>query len=66
MEGPMLAGTGTGAPPFALERERHHWILRGGGQWEAVAGTNFVGAARAQSIYLENQNNKNRRHTNRN
>ena len=32
------------------ERERHHWLLRGCGQWEAVARTNCVGAARAQII----------------
>ena len=36
----------------APERERHHWILRGGWRWEAVDGTNCVGAGaeRAQSI----------------
>ena len=31
-------------------RECHHWILRGFGRREAVAGTNYIGAARARSI----------------
>ena len=44
MEGPMLAGAETVSPPMAPEQERHHWLLRGGGRWEAVAGTNDVGA----------------------
>ena len=48
--GPTSAGAGTGAPPLAPEWERHHCLLRGGGLWEAVAGTNFAGAARAWSI----------------
>ena len=39
-----------GALPLAPERERHHWILKGGRWWEAVADTNCVGAARARSI----------------
>ena len=46
MEEPVLAGAGTGAPPLAPEQERHHWLLRGGGLWEAVAGTNCVVDAR--------------------
>ena len=46
----MLAGAGTGAPPLAPEQERHHCILRGGGMWELVAGTNCVVAARERSI----------------
>ena len=46
------APAGTGAPPLAPEQERHHWILRGGGLWEVVAGTNCVGAARMRSIFL--------------
>ena len=39
-----------GDPPLAPEWERHHWLLRGGGLWEVVAGTNCVHAARARSI----------------
>ena len=50
MKGPTLAGAGTVAPPLAPEREHHHWLLRGGGRWETVAGSNSVGAARDQSI----------------
>ena len=50
MEGPTLEGSGMGVTTLALERERHHWILRGGGMWEAVAVTNCVGATRARSI----------------
>ena len=50
VEGPALAGAGTVAPTLALERERRHWILSGGGRWEVAAGTNCVGAARACSI----------------
>ena len=50
MEGPTLAGVIMVDPPLAPERERHHWLLRSGGWWEAVAGTNFIGAARARSI----------------
>ena len=34
------------------EQERHHWLLRGGGWRKAVAVTNCVGAARAQSIFV--------------
>ena len=49
-DGPTLAPAGTGAPPWAPEQERHRWILRGGGLWEVVAGTNCVGAARTRSI----------------
>ena len=48
--GRTLEGAGTGAPPLAPERERHHWLLRGGRLWLVVAGTNCVSAARAQSI----------------
>ena len=44
------APAGTGAPPLAPEQERHHWLLRGGGLWEVVAGTNCVSDARARSI----------------
>ena len=50
IEVPTLAGAGMGAPPLALERERHHWLLRGSGRWEVVADTNCVGASRARSI----------------
>ena len=45
-----LATSGMGAPPWALEQERHRWLLRGGGLCEVVAGTNCVGAARTWSI----------------
>ena len=48
--GPTLAPSGTGVPPLAPERERHHWLLRDSGLWKAVAGTNCIGAARARSI----------------
>ena len=50
LDGPTLAPAGTGAPPLVPEQECHHWLLRGGGLWEVVAGTNFVSAARARSI----------------
>ena len=46
------APAGTGAPPLAPGQERHHWLLRGGGLWEVVDGTNCVGAARARSIFV--------------
>ena len=49
-DGPTLAPAGMGAPPLALEHERHHWLLRGSRLWEVVAGTNAVGVARTQSI----------------
>ena len=52
MEGLSLVGYGTGVPPLAPEREPNHSLLRGGGRWEAVAGTNYVGAARARSIFV--------------
>ena len=52
MEGQTLVGAGTGAPTLAPEWERHHWLLRGGGRWEAVAGTNYIGAARAWIIFV--------------
>ena len=45
-DGPTLAGAGTGAPPLAPEQERHHFLLRGGGRWEAVAVANCFGTAR--------------------
>ena len=45
-----LAPAGMGAPPLALEQERHHWLLKGGGLWEVVAVTDFVGAARTRII----------------
>ena len=48
--GPMLAVAETGAPPLSPKRERRHWLLRGGGLWEVVAGTNCIGASRAHSI----------------
>ena len=65
-DGPTLAGSETGAPPLAPKQERHHWLLRGGGLWEAVAGTNSIGAARDRSFLSENQDNTNRVHTNQN
>ena len=37
-DGQMLAGAGTGAPPWAPEQERHCWLLRGGALCEVVAG----------------------------
>ena len=66
MEGTKLACSGMGAPPLAPERERHHWLLRGGGRWEAVAGTNYVSAARAWSSCSGEVNNTNRLHINQN
>ena len=48
------------------ERERHHWLLRGGRHWEAAACTNCVIAARARTICVGSERNKNRLHTNRN
>ena len=60
----MLAGVGMGAPALALEQKRQHWLLRSGGRWEAVAGTNCVGAARARSICVGAKINTNRLHTN--
>ena len=50
--GPTLAGSRTGALPLAPEQDHHHWLLRGDKLWEVVAGTNFFGAARAQSIFI--------------
>ena len=50
---PTLAGAGEGAPPLALEWERHHWLLRRVRLWEVVAGTSFFGAARERSICVE-------------
>ena len=49
-DGPTLASTGTGATPWVPEQECHRWLLRGGGLWEVVAGTNCVGATRTRSI----------------
>ena len=63
-DGPTLAPAGTGAPPLAPEQECHHWLLRGDGLWEVVAGTNCVGAARAQIICVGAAKNTNRLHTN--
>ena len=47
---PRLAPSGTGAPPWAPEKERHRWILRGGGIWAVLAGTNYVGATKTRII----------------
>ena len=49
-DGRTIAPTGTGAPPWDLEQERNRWLLRDGSLCKVVAGTNFVGAARTQSI----------------
>ena len=49
-DGRKLAPVGTGDPPWAPEQERHRRLLRGGGLWEVVAGTNCVSAARTRSI----------------
>ena len=49
-DGRTLAPAGTGAPPWAMEQERHRWLLRVGGLWEVVAGTNCVGATSTRSI----------------
>ena len=43
-DGRTLAGFGTGAPPWAPEQERHHWILRGSALCEVVVATSIVGA----------------------
>ena len=50
MDGSTLSGDVMGAPTLAPEWERHHWFLRGGGWWEAVADTNYVGDERARII----------------
>ena len=50
MEVPTLVGAGTVAPSLTPEQERHHFLLRGGGRWEAVDGTNYAGAARERVI----------------
>ena len=39
-----LAGIGTGAPPWAPEQERRHWLLRGSALCEVVVATHIVGA----------------------
>ena len=52
MEGRNLAGVIMVEPPLVPERERQHWLLKSDGRWEAVAGTNFIGAARARSIFV--------------
>ena len=49
-DGPTLVPSGTGLPLWAPKQERHSWLLKGGGIWEVVAGTNCVGAARKRSI----------------
>ena len=49
-DGRTLAPAVMGAPPRALEQERHRWLLRGDRLWEVVDGTNCVGAARTRSI----------------
>ena len=52
-DGQTLAGSGTGAPPSAPEQERHHWLLRGGRRWEAVAVANCFGAARGMKYLCQ-------------
>ena len=47
MEVPTLAGAGLGAPPLSLEVQA---TGIGGRQWEKMAATNCVVAARAQII----------------
>ena len=49
-DGRMLSRAGRGAPQWDPEQERRRWILRGGGLWEVVAGTNCVGDASTRSI----------------
>ena len=39
----------------APERERHHWLLRGGGQREVVADTSCIGDARARIIFVRSE-----------
>ena len=51
-------GTGVGWREFcyqAPERERHHWLLRGGGQREVVADTSCIGDARARIIFVRSE-----------
>ena len=50
MEGPTIEGAVMEAASLAVEQERHHWLLRGDRRWKAVAGTNCIGATKAQSI----------------
>ena len=56
-DGRTLAGVGTGAPPWALEQERHHWLLRGSKLCEVVVATNIAGAEylcrRSKTIHIE-------------
>ena len=54
MEGPTLAGAVTGAPPLDLEGR---WAV-GCGRCEAVAGTNYAGAARARFFFSKQKNKK--------
>ena len=45
------------------ERERHHWLLGGGGQREVVAVTN-LSVMQGHGVFVsEQQNNPNRLHT---
>ena len=41
-DGRTLEGVGTGAPPWAPEQERHHWLLRGSSLCEVVVAINIV------------------------
>ena len=49
MEGPTLAGAGSGAPPLSLEVRS---AVSGRRRGEVLVSTNFVMAARAQSIFV--------------
>ena len=51
-DGQTLAAAGMGETPLAPEQERHHCLLSGGGMWEVVDGTNYVGAARTRIIFV--------------
>ena len=50
-----LAPAKTGAPSWALEQERHRWLLRGGALCEVVSGINCLGAARTRSICVREE-----------
>ena len=50
LDGALARRGWDGRKLWAPEQEHHCWILRGGGLWEVVAGTNSVGAARTRSI----------------